>query len=81
MWRMLRSVRRRRRICSLKGLAMNNDDYLDLLEQVDAKASGLTPWEIEFVEDVLETRPLLSERQQHIIERLYDHNVMGNRHV
>ena len=58
---------------------MDNDDYLDLLETVDAMASGLTGWEISFVEDVLERRPNLSQKQREIIERMYEEKVERRR--
>lgn len=58
---------------------MNNDDYLELLEIVDAMASGLSDWEISFVEDVLERRPNLSEKQREIILRMHDNHVEKRR--
>lgn len=56
-----------------------DDEYMDLLVEIDECPFSLTQWELQFVEDVMEhPERLRSVRVQETIDGLYDKYVLRN---
>ncbi len=55
-------------------------DHWDMLEEIDELAVGLTPWEVNFVADLLDRYPdghegVLSDAQRAKIRQIYEERV------
>jgi hypothetical protein len=61
-------------------LAKSDEEYAEMVEEIDEKGTGLKPWDIDFIANLIDNPPIhYSPARRQQIERIYKYLIEGSR--